>query len=119
MKPEVAGSLGRARSELEEICDLLLRPSPEVIYACQSLMASAAAEVESTRPDWHESAADARAAEEARLVRLTWRRARRLLDNAVRFHAGWLQRRAAISGEYRADGSLPELRCPARIFFEG
>jgi hypothetical protein len=119
VKPDFTASLRRVRGELEEICEMLLGPSPEVLNACQSLMATVAAEMESTRPDWRRASGDTQAAEEARRVRRTWIRARRLLENAARFHAGWRDRRAAMSSEYRADGSLPELRCPARIFVEG
>ena len=119
MPVSVANSLRRARLELEQVGQALLRPSPEILNACEQRLDAAAAEMEATRPEWPQAVGDPQAAEEARLVRLSFCRARRLLEDAMRFHAGWKRIREAMSGEYRPDGSVSELRCAARIFVEG
>ncbi len=119
MASGVIESLRLVHRELEQVSQMLLRPSPEVLNACEERLARAAAEMEASRPDWNEAARDRQAGEQARLVRRALRHAQRLLENAARFHAGWRRRRAAMNGEYRADGSMPDLRCPVRIFVEG
>ncbi|HUK17634.1 MAG TPA: hypothetical protein VLW65_14510 [Bryobacteraceae bacterium] len=119
MASGVIESLRRVHRELEQVCEMLLRPSPEALNDCEQRLARATVEMEASRPAWSEAARDRQAGEQARLVRHSLHHAQRLLENAARFHAGWRRRRAAMNGEYRADGSIPDLRCPARIFVEG
>ena len=119
MPPNAIESLRKAREQLEQVCQMLLRPSARVLNDCEERLASAAAELEAGRPEWKQAAGDGQAAEEARLARQAFFHARRLLENAARFHAGWRRVRASLTGEYRADGSLPDLCCPTRVLVEG
>jgi hypothetical protein len=117
VKPGATESLRKARMELEEVCRMLIRPSPEVLQDCEQRLRKAAEEMEAGRPLW--SVADSQAASEARSTRQALRHVHRLLGNAAKFFVGWQRIRTAMAGQYRADGSLPELRCPARICVRG
>ena len=117
MERQPTESLRTARMELEKVCQMLLRPSPEVLQLCEQRLAKAAEQMEAGRPFW--KAGGRQASEEARSTRQALRHVRRLLENAGQFFAGWQRIRAALSGQYGADGSVPELRCPSRIFLRG
>jgi hypothetical protein len=119
MRPGVTEPLRRARRELEQVTVMLLRPSPEVLYSCEQRLATAIAEIEASRPEWKHAAGDEHAMKEARLTRQAFRHTRRLLENVVRFHAGWARVRASLTGGYRADGSVQDLPCPVRVLVEG
>jgi len=118
-KSGVTVSLRKARSQLERVCQMLMLPSPAVLDGCENVLASAAAEMEASRPGWHEAAGDRLAAEEARLTRRALKQAQRLLENAANFHARWQRMRAAMTGGYQADGTPGQLRRPGRIFVKG
>jgi hypothetical protein len=118
-QPRVTDSLRKARLELEQVCRMLLRPSPEILEACEERLAKVAKEIEASRPLWREARNDIQVVGEARSVKRALQRVRRLLDTAARFHAGWRRIRAGMSGQYQSDGSLPEIRCRARIFVRG
>ena len=119
MDRRAAESLRQARLDLEEAGRLLLKPSPEALHDCEQRLVKAAEVMEAGRPFWKEAAGDRQSAVEARSARKALGRVRRLLENAARFYAGRLRIRAANDGQYRADGSLPELRCAARIVVRG
>jgi hypothetical protein len=118
-KPDAAVSLRKARSQLESVCQMLLWPSPEVLSSCESVLASAAAEMEAGRPGWLLAAGDRRAGEEARLTRKALKHALRLLENAANFHGRWQRMRAAMTGGYQADGTPGQVSSRARIFVRG
>ena len=119
MDRRAAESLRQARLELEEVGRLLLKPSLDALRDCEQRLVKATKEMEGGRPFWKEAAGDRATAIEARSALKALRHARRLLENAARFYAGRLRVRAANDGQYRADGSLPELRCAARIVVRG
>jgi hypothetical protein len=112
-------SLQHIRRELEEVCQMLLRPTPEVLDSCASRLVCITAEIEATRPQWPALAGKCEAAVEARLVRRALAHIRLLLDNAAQFHSGWRKLRAVLIGGYRADGSAAEIAMPRRIFVQG
>ena len=119
MSRGVAESLRRVRLQLEEINRVLLNPTPENLDDCEQRLSQAVEKVEAGRPFWKEAAGDRETAIEARSVRRALKHTKRLLDNAARFYGGWHRIRAAADGQYRSDGSLPELRCAARILIRG
>jgi hypothetical protein len=119
MQPCASELLLKARRELEQVSQLLLRPSPEVLLACEQRLSKAASEMEAGRPLWKGLEADGQAAGEARAARHALQHVRRLLENAAQFYTGWQRIRAGLNGQYRPDGSLPELRCPARVLVRG
>ena len=113
-------SLREARSLLERVCALLIRPSPEVLDRCEGLLVSASVELAWRRPPQPGERAGGRAGAEARLVRKALQDARRLLENAASFHARWQRIRASIVGGYRADGAPGQLQSACgRISLEG
>lgn len=112
-------SLRNVRHELEEVCHMLLQPTPEVLDACMTRLAAALAQMQATRPEWPQLVEDCSAAVEARLVRRALSNVRRLLENSARFHSGWRRLRAALTGNYQADGSVAEGAMPRRIFLQG
>lgn len=112
-------SLRQIRNELEEICQVLQRPAPEVLDSCLPRLAAAVSSMEASRSQWTQLAGSREGAAEARLVRRALSNARRLLDNAAQFHSGWRKLRAALTGGYRADGSVGEISMPRRIFVQG
>lgn len=119
MERRAAESLRNARCEFEAVTGLLLRPTPDVLGDCEERLARAAVEMEAGRPFWSEAVGDREAAFEARSARKALEHTKRLLENAARFYNGWRRLRAAGDGQYGADGSLPELRCAARILARG
>ena len=119
MEPSVRRSLRNARLQLEEVCEALLHPSAEVVSRCELRLSAVYQELESSRPAWHNAAADRAAAAEATGVRRNFLLARRLLDNAGHFYEGWRKMRAVMTGQYGPDGSVAELRVPARVFVQG
>jgi hypothetical protein len=115
-----ADRFATARLQLEDASRLLLNPTPEALEACRVRLCSAAAVLEQGRASWSRELAQATAAGEARLVRRTLLHVRRLFEKATKFHAGWHMLLAgAVCGEYRADGSLPELPCPRHVYLQG
>jgi len=116
---EAAVSLGKARGQVELVCQMLLRPSPEVLSGCENVLTAAVAEMEASRPGWRGMAGDRRAGEEARRTRKALQHARRLLENAVNFHRRWQRMRAAMTGGYQADGTPGQFSSPSRILVKG
>ena len=112
-------SFRNVRRELEEVCRMLLRPTPEVLESCVARLAAITTEIEATRPQWPGLIGNRETAVEARMVRRALSNARRLLDTAAQFHSGWRKLRAALTGGYRADGSAAEIALPCRIFVQG
>ena len=112
-------SLQHIRSELEEICHALLRPTPEVLDSCAARFSAITSEIEATQPQWPGLVGNRDAAVEAQGVRRALSSARRLLDSAAQFHSGWRKLRAVLAGGYRVDGSVAEVATPHRIFVQG
>jgi len=109
-----------ARLELEQVSRLLLNPKPETLESCRVRLSNALGVLEGSRPTWSRELAKSTAAGEARLVRRALLHVRRLLEKAAKFHAGWQRLLAGtVSGEYRADGSVPELPCPRQVYLQG
>ena len=118
-EPDAAVSLAQARSQLESVLLMLLRPSPAVLENCEDLLSSAARNLEASRPAWAAAGRGRLAAEEARRLRRIFEHVRRLLDNAADFFARWQGIRAAMTAGYQADGAPGHLRGPSRIFLAG
>ena len=112
-------SVQQIRRDLEEVCQMLLRPTPEVLDTCAERLAAAISHMEASRAQWPELARNRQAAAEIQRVRRTLANAGRLLDNAAQFHFGWRKLRAVLTGGYRADGSVAEMALPRRIFVQG
>jgi hypothetical protein len=113
----IAG-LRDARLQLDEVCAMLLRPSPEVLDACESRLMAVVAKLESSRTDWSRAAGDALASVEAVGARKALRRASRLLNLAAAFYAGWQRIRVIADGGYGADGAPVQMRHRARLVAE-
>jgi hypothetical protein len=115
-----AESFAEARREIEEVSRLLLDPTPGVLEACRIHLSNAARLLEDSRANWPGELARPQIAGEAQVVRRAFLHARRLLKKAAKFHIGWQRILAgAVSGEYRADGLLPDMPCPRQIYLQG
>jgi hypothetical protein len=114
-----AAALHKARLHLEEAGRLLLQPTPAVLANCETLLASAVAELESTRQSWHYASGDVLAGNEARALRKALKLAHRLLENAANFYGRWRGITAPAGIVYQADGHPQPVRQPARILVSG
>lgn len=118
--PGAAVSLREARTQLEQVCQMLVWPSPDILDNCENLLAATVRELDASRPSWPRAVGDSHAVVEARLARKTLQNVHRLLENAASFHVRWQRIKAAIGSGYQADGAPGQLRYAARrIFVEG
>ena len=112
-------ALHKARLQLEEAGRLLVQPAPAALASCETLLASAIAELESTRQSWRYAAGDVLAGNEARVLRKSVKLAHRLLENAANFYERWRGITAPAGIVYQADGRPRPVRQPARILVNG
>jgi hypothetical protein len=99
-----------ARQELGTACELLIDPSLENLDRCSSVLASAASRLASSRP----------AVQEARALRASLHRVRRLLETAANHHQHWHRILHAITASgYTAAGNLAAPPARGRVSIEG
>jgi hypothetical protein len=104
MPQSVVDGLDRASQGLEQVCSVLLRPSPEVLDECAFRCQQAAAELASCLPHLHSARGRPKALAAAQRLQAAIRSARLLLENAAAFHDGWRAILGAMSGGYTCQG---------------
>lgn len=102
-----------ATRQVEQACDLLVEATPEALAQSPIVLAEAVTAVRDLRQGgpFH--------GPEARKLRASVLKARRLLDQAAIFHARWQMMLAAMSVGYTAMGSPAEIPSRRRSFGEG
>lgn len=108
-----------ARQQLDFAGGLLLRPSPEALERCASVLEAAGNQLTEWQPSISRQAGNAEALEEAWRLRRSFIHTARLLHNAGDFHRNWLQRRGAMTGGYTGTGESAPILHSSRISLQG
>ena len=108
-----------ARQQLDFACGLLVKPSPEALDCCCSVLEAAGRRLAECQPAFSEQAGNAAALEEAWRLRRSFVRTSRLLQGVGDFHRNWLQLRGAITGGYTETGESAPVIHPSRISLHG
>jgi len=111
--------LTSARRQLDSACDLLVRPSPEALESCSSVLEATGRQLAEWQPAFSQQAGDAAALEEAWRLRRSFVRTARLLQGVGDFHQHWLQVRGAMTGGYTETGESVPLVHSNRISVHG
>jgi hypothetical protein len=118
MPPGVSEQLAATRAQLDAACDLLIAPTPQALDRCSMILEAAGREAAERASSLAEIRGNNDAIAEARRLRRSVQRARSLLENAARFHIGWLAIRGALTGGYTDRGEPAPVRHAGRICLE-
>jgi hypothetical protein len=119
MKEGMPGSveLSSSRAGLDQVCALLMTPSPEALDAAAAILGRVVADVaEAGRRVRSGAAAEA---EEYRGIRRGVRRARILLEKASAYHAGWAAWLGSFTSGYGPGGAAQAPVARGRLSIEG
>jgi hypothetical protein len=108
-----------ARQQLDFACGLLVKPSPEALDCCCSVLEAAGRRLAECQPAFSQQAGNATALEEAWRLRRSFVRTARLFRGAADFHFNWLQLRGAMTGGYTGNGESAPLMHGNRISLHG
>src|ERR1039457_2776481 len=108
-----------ARQQLDFACKLLVRPSPEALESCSSVLEATGRQLAEWQPTFSQETGNAAALEEAWRLRRSFVRTARLLQGAGDFHRNWLQLRGAITGGYTETGESAPIIHANRISLHG
>jgi len=111
------GGLVEARDAVEQVCRLLVTPSPAVLDRAAAVLERAVG----LMADWlkKEGRPGEGQSTELRHLRRAAAQARALLEKAAAFHAGWTARLGSWTGGYQAGGEPAAVIRPGRIWVEG
>jgi hypothetical protein len=112
----LSGTAG-ASAGLQQVLNLLISPSPEVLTRTAAVLSSVVAEMKAWRNTSATPAAISRV--EIERIRSLATRAAALLAKAYNFHAGWNAYLASRTGGYQAGGDPAPLSSPGRVWAEG
>ena len=111
-----------ARATLEQVCVLLIDPTPEHLDQAAELLAQAMERLaigRATATGPAPYARPARRREDLRQLRAVVIRARRLLEAAARFHAGWVRCAGAMCAGYTRSGQPGAVEHASRLWAQG
>ena len=108
-----------ARQQLDFACELLVKPSPQAVDSCSSVLEAAAHQLAEWQPAFSQQRGDAATLEEAWKLRRSFVRTAKLLQGAGDFHRNWLQLRGAMTGGYTPTGESAPLMHGSRISLHG
>jgi len=108
-----------ARQQLDFACELLVKPSPEAVDNCSSVLEAAGHSLAECQPGLNAQAGNATALEAAWRLRRSFVRTTRLLHSAADFHLNWMQLRGAMTGGYTGSGESAPLLHGNRISLHG
>jgi len=110
--------LAATRAQLDAASDLLMSPTSEAVDRCSVLLESAINRMSECRAEIAGAHGDAGAIEEAWRVRRSFQRTQKLLENAARFHQGWVAIQGVMTGGYTNRGEPSPLRHSGRVCLE-
>ena len=108
-----------ARQQLDYAGGVLVKPTPEALERCSTVLETAGRQLAEWQPEFSRQSGDAAALEEAWLLRRSFQRTSRLLQGAADFHFNWLRERGAMTGGYTKSGEPAPLLHGSRICLEG
>jgi hypothetical protein len=115
----VAERLASARSAVEQSCQLLLNPSPEILDRCFQVLSVAIGELAAGRDLMAPFKGDSGVLAEVREIRAKVHLAGHLLENAAAYHAKWNRILGSMLQGYTARGDPPTVARPGRLRVEG
>ena len=125
-RPEDGGTpqaaCAAARASLERVCALLIEPTPKHLDQSAELLAQAVERLAICRvpaPGPVPAAGPARHTQDLRQLRAVVIRARRLLEAAAHFHAGWVRCAGALCAGYTRSGQPGALEHASRVWAQG
>jgi hypothetical protein len=107
------------RQQLDFATGLLVKPSPDALDSCASVLEAAGRQLEEWQPTFSQHVGDAAALEEAWRLRRSFVRTSRLLQGASDFHLNRLQLRGAMTGGYTETGESAAILYGHRISLHG
>lgn len=119
MARNVSQQLASARAEVNDVCQILLSPSPAALDRCAPLLETAVAEVAACLPELRSSKGTQNEVDEARRLHMAVCYAKRLLEGAAEFHRDWIRRLGALSGGYTGPGEPAPVDRGSRMQVEG
>jgi len=108
-----------ARQQVDFAGGLLLRPSPENVEQCSTILEGAGRQLAQWQSECSLLRGDPAALAEAWHLRRSVQRTSRLLQGAADFHTNWLNARGAMTGGYTVTGEPAPLLHGKRICVEG
>jgi len=109
--------LAAACRQVEQVCTLLVSPSPEILDRCPLLLANAQAKILDS-PHWLRSG-DVDALAEANRLRRAVLRADTLLRNAWAYHRNWNRLLGSLSGGYVPGGRPATVAHQGKLLLQG
>jgi len=109
-------TLRRASANVQQSCEMLRCPTPEVLDRCSALLQTAVRDLIGSHP---EPDGKASALGEARQLLKAVRHARVLLDKASAFREAWSRRLAAMTAGYTARGEPASVNHSFRLAVRG
>jgi hypothetical protein len=106
----------RASTNVGHVCEMLMRPSPEVLDQCSVLLETAARDLAGRRPQ--PDGKDPILPDARQLLRAV-RHARILLDSAFAFHQVWSCRLGVMTAGYTARGEPASADHGSRLAVRG
>lgn len=111
--------MAAARAAVEQSCQLLLDPSPEVLDRCAGFLSAAIGELAAGRDQMRPSEGDLEVLADIREIRAKARLAGCLLENAAAYHFKWHRILGSMMRGYTARGEPPVVERPGRLAVEG
>ena len=108
-----------ARQRVDFAGRLLLKPSPEALEQCSTILDEAGRQLAEWQLELSLTKGDAATLAEVWHLRHSVQRTSRLLQGAAEFHSNWLQARGAMTGGYTKTGESAPLLHGRRICLEG
>lgn len=123
----VTERLGAVRAEVDQVCQLLLSPTPESMDRCSERLAAAVAEMTACQASGENLHPDKGPANvgpddallEARRLEQSLSRAHRLLEGAAAFHRNWLRWLGAMCAGYTVHGEPAAVERGSRVVVRG
>jgi hypothetical protein len=116
---EIVEGLQAVRTQVDRVCNLLISPSPTALDSCSQLLETAGSRLAQLQPQLRQAAGNPAAKEEARRLRTAVVCAKRLLENASRFHVNWGRLLGALSAGYTERGEPAPAPRQGRICLQG
>jgi hypothetical protein len=116
---ELVEQVVSARQQVDFAGALLLKPSPEAMERCSTILEEAGRQLAEWQPEFALKKGDAATLAEAWHLRRSVQRTSCLLQGAASFHSNWLQTRGAMTGGYTKTGESAPLLHGGRICLEG
>jgi len=118
-RAHIVEGLSAARSQVEQVCGILVSPTPELLDACPGLLERACSVAAGLRPGMEEARGNPEAVAEARRLEAAVRRAGSLLASALDYQTQWNRILGAMTGGYTPAGDAAPVIHTGRVCLTG